>query len=133
MQLTHTALLTMALALLLQGACASHEHAKDKHAGELGVIGQFVECPLIVGMTILPLEVIVGGQIELQPDLTREVKHAQWSASSGHFEDDRRATTTFVCDAVGEPVLMLAVEDASACAHRMALRVRCSAPMHAAQ
>jgi hypothetical protein len=96
-------------------------------AGHLGVVAQAIDCPLIVGVSILPLEVIGGGEILLGAELTRDAARVRWSADAGRFTEPEQPTTSYLCERAGEPVLELVIEDASDCAHRVSVRVRCSA------
>jgi cysteine-rich repeat protein len=81
-------------------ACAS-EVAAPPTAG-IHVHAGIERCPEITELTVLPLEVIVGGEIEVSASTVPEDAELQWRASSGSFEDPRRASTVYFCEHGGE-------------------------------
>jgi cysteine-rich repeat protein len=90
----------LVLSLCVLGACASE--VVEPPTAAVHVHAGISRCPEITDLTVLPLEVIVGGEIEVSATLEPEGAELQWRASSGSFENPNAASTVYVCEQGGE-------------------------------
>ena len=82
-------------------------------------------CELITGVTVLPLEVFVGGEIALSATVVADGPTLLWRATAGSFEDPTAANTLYFCDVGGEHVLTFATIDVRGCTDAVEVPVVC--------
>ena len=61
------------------------------------------QCPLITELSVLPLEVILGGEIEVSASASDETFESVWSAGAGSFEDEAAGSTVYSLRRAGQP------------------------------
>jgi len=69
------------------------------------------QCPLITEVSVLPLEVIVGGEIEVSANASDETFDSVWSAGAGSFEDPTARSTLYFCDVPGSHTIRFTISD----------------------
>jgi len=113
-----------AIGLVLYGCAVDAEPA----TGETSlVISADIElCPIVTEVSIVPLEVLIGGQIQVTAAANMEGAQFLWLAASGHFEDPTATTTHYVCESGGEQALTLVISEGVSCQTPVGLRVMCS-------
>jgi len=118
-----SAVRALLLSLCALVACASEVVGPE--AAAVHVHAGISRCPQITDLTVLPLEVIVGGEIEVSATLEPEGAGLQWRASSGSFDDPGAASTVYFCEHGGEQRLSVRPLD-PACPRGSDVTVTCS-------
>lgn len=115
--------------MLLFGAIAIALSACDrtKHVGELRFNTEVTEaCPLVTAVTVLPLEVIVGGTMEVSADMSSGTPDWLWTATAGHFDNPAADRTLYHCDEGGGQTLTFTITDGPSCEDWVDVPVMCS-------
>lgn len=87
----------------------------------------FPYCPVITGLNAAPLDVIIGGEIELTAVVLEGLPEVEWSSSSSAstFDDPRSLDVRYRCMELGEHTLTLIVEGERGCTDRGELPITC--------
>ena len=83
------------------------------------------DCPRVTDLMVLPLEVIVGGEIEVSAVVEPEDAQLEWQASSGRFDDPQETSTVYFCEHGGEQRLSVRARD-EGCPNARDVVVTCS-------
>lgn len=102
--------------------------------GGVLVSGVLNVCPVLDGISALPVEAIVGGSVSLaatahDSDAGPEALRYQWSASSGTFSDPASPSAQFTCTSAGPVAVTVTVTDgdpAAGCAGTLAVTITCT-------
>jgi hypothetical protein len=76
------------------------------------VVADDVECPVVSGVSVLPLEVLVGANLTLEGfTFPEEIENAayRWRGAGNDFSDTRTLSTRYTCAIPGEHNLRLSV------------------------
>jgi cysteine-rich repeat protein len=118
----------IALASALAGALVLNACDPQKPTGRVRLTTGVVQiCPVVTAITILPLEVLVGGTLDVSADMTDGAPDWIWTATAGHFDNPSADHTLYHCDLGGAQVLTFTLIDGtSSCADSVDVRVMCS-------
>jgi cysteine-rich repeat protein len=83
-------------------------------------------CPIVTGLSALPLEAVVGGVLEVSAEMTAGTSEMSWTATAGHFDDPEVDRTRYHCDVGGRHVLTFTLGDGETCEDSVDLDVTCS-------
>jgi cysteine-rich repeat protein len=116
-------------ALLSLACCQAEPVGGNGHAVvvEINADFDFVDCPLIAGIGVSPLEVELGSEVVLQVDVRDGVSEAAWSSSSGlsTFGDAGALETTYRCAEPGKHKLTLVLWSERGCKDEAVIGVAC--------
>jgi surface-anchored protein len=99
------------------------------NAGSVRVNGEINLCPTLDGVSASPLEVMVGGTIELEAvasDPEGDMLSYAWAASSGSLSMPDTASTRLSCTEAGPVTINLMVDDGHGCNEQDQVEVWCS-------
>jgi cysteine-rich repeat protein len=100
----------------------------DARSGSVEISTEVEQCPLIEEVSVVPLEVVVGGRIDVSATPSFGTPETLWRAKVGRFDDPRAEATTYLCTAIGAPVLTFMLwEERADCEDWVDVRVTCSA------
>jgi cysteine-rich repeat protein len=112
----------IAFAIAALNACGS----APAPAGSLNLVTEVDQCPLVTQVSVLPLEVVIDGKLDVSAQLNFDGGTPYWSATGGDFADDRALKTSFLCGAPGRQMLTLTISDGDRCEDHVNVAVRCS-------
>jgi cysteine-rich repeat protein len=112
-----------ALAVLALCACARDDRSA---AGSVDLVAEIDQCPSIIEVSALPLEVVVGGKIEVRAQTNFEPERHGWRATVGYFADPNAEATTYFCGPPGKQTLSFEISDGDICNDNAELQVTCS-------
>jgi cysteine-rich repeat protein len=95
------------------------------HREALWINAEVEQCPSIQGVTALPLEVLIDGEIALSAKIPEDAM-IRWSAPAGSFSDPDDSETRYRCEAPGAQTLTLTISEDSPCEFSLYLEVTCS-------
>jgi len=85
-----------------------------------------VACPVVTGITALPLEVLVGSDIELIGYASSTPDSYAWSGAGGTFSAATAASTNYTCTAAGDHVLTFGIVEATCATSAQTVTVTCT-------
>jgi hypothetical protein len=91
--------------------------------------GAGVHCPVVTGISALPLEVLVGSSLELSGFASSSVDASttfSWAGSGGSFTAAAAKDTSFLCTAAGDHALTFAATKTGCPATSMDVTVTCT-------
>lgn len=119
--------------LTMQLVCGSGVVVEVDTNGDVSVTVEVVNeagvtCPVVTGISALPLEVLVGFSLSLEGFVTSTtgVTYA-WSGTGGTFAAPAAAATGFLCQTAGEHPLSFAISKTGCAASTMPVTVTCTA------
>jgi cysteine-rich repeat protein len=114
----------LAVCTALALCACKREHAVTREGNVTFAASVITQCPAILGVEALPLEVMVGGAVELSATLRDENTKIVWHADGGAFSSRTQPTTMFRCDLPGVQTVVLSTLEP--CRQRATIRVTCS-------
>jgi cysteine-rich repeat protein len=105
-------------------ACKQDEHAGTHESNVTFAASIITQCPTILGIEALPLEVMVGSEVQLSAKLRDASAKIVWHADGGVFSSRTSATTSFRCDLPGAQTVVFST--LRPCRQRATIRVTCT-------
>ena len=110
-------------ALLITSMACDPTQADGKVSFTTGVVEV---CPLVTAVTVLPLEVLVGGTLDVSADMSAGAQNWLWTATAGHFDNPSADHTLYHCDVGGTHMLTFTVSASHVCADAVDVPITCS-------
>jgi cysteine-rich repeat protein len=102
-----------------------HQYAILVHF-EVAIATQVIECSVIRGVDVFPLEAWADAPIELRAIAPEDEASITWHATSGHFSDPFSAETEYFCNRAGEQTLTATLAEGTLCEQSVEVEVTCS-------
>ena len=120
------------LAIIWISACSDGPSNFDGDAGDSGDAEVYIEdinfCPHIDILEAAPLDVMVGGKIDLHAEVhdpDDEWLYLWWSAKSGFVAEPSSLETTYTCRKPGKFTIRFSAVDSKKCVARESIPIQC--------
>jgi hypothetical protein len=115
---------SLAVASLL--ACEPEDAGRKPRVGTVAITADLETCPTVLGIEALPLEVMLGNDVQLRARVDDPDAAIEWHALGGTLRDRAAHATVYRCEQPGlQPISLRATGEG--CRGRASVRVTCSA------